>query len=67
MDRGAILANVENASDIITDNESFKNDDYNSNDPNMINLDLQPEVRGHEDEKKKTIAGAHPFHNQKTI
>lgn len=40
MDRGAILTAVDNASDIQTDNESFKNDDYNSNDPNMINLDL---------------------------
>jgi hypothetical protein len=62
MDRGAVLTAVENASDIQTDNESYKNEDYSSNDPNMINLDLQPEIRGDENEKKKTIAGAHPFH-----
>jgi len=45
MDRGALLPPVENTSDHQTDNESFNNDtDYNSNNPNMINLDLQPDV-----------------------
>ena len=45
MDRGAVLTAVDNASDhVYNDNESFKNDtEYNSNDPNMINLDL-PEI-----------------------
>jgi|APSaa5957512535_1039671.scaffolds.fasta_scaffold680333_1 hypothetical protein len=42
MDRGALLAHIDNDSDggLQTDNESFKNEEYNSNDPNLINLDL---------------------------
>jgi hypothetical protein len=45
MDRGAVLTAFENASDSKTD-QSFKNEtEYNSNDPNMINLDLHEEYK----------------------
>lgn len=46
MDRGALLTHIEKVSegDLQTDNESFKNEEFNSNDPNMINLDIQPEI-----------------------
>ena len=47
MDRGALLTQVDDVSsgDLQTDNESFKNEtEFNSNDPNMINLDHLPEI-----------------------
>ena len=68
MDRGALLTHIEKVSegDLQTDNESFKNEEFNSNDPNMINLDIQPEIQHQPDIMKTTQQGSHPFHKQKT-